>query len=44
MAYLRITARNGLVLYDMRQIPDPMNVYYRGRLVATTNQRPSALR
>jgi len=26
------------ILYNMRQIPDQMNVYYRGRLVATTNQ------
>ncbi|HKU96822.1 MAG TPA: hypothetical protein VJR58_16180 [Vineibacter sp.] len=26
------------ILYNMRQIPDQMNVYYRGRLVASTNQ------
>ena len=29
------------ILYNMKQIPDQMNVYYRGRLVASTNQPTS---
>ena len=29
------------ILYNMKRIPDQMNVYYRGRLVATTNHPTS---
>jgi len=36
--YLGSKAGPVTILYNMRQIPDQMNVYYRGRLVATTNQ------
>lgn len=39
--YLGSKAGPVTILYNMKRIPDQMNVYYRGRLVATTN-RPTS--